>query len=106
MTPERRLRAPWRLILFLLILVVTVLVGAFIEAGVDWLALRAGYESLLTEWGGTLGVLIGTAVALKWVEGKGWDYVGMDRPAAKPRLLFDGAMFGLLGIAVPSLLLL
>ncbi len=106
MTPERRLRAPWRLVLFVLILVVAFIVGAFIEAGVEWLAGQAGYTLLVTEWGGPLGALLGTAVALKWVEGKGWDYVGMERAAAEPRLLGQGAMFGLLGIAVPSLLLL
>ena len=106
LTPERRLRAPWRLALFILILFVTVLIGAFIEGGADWVALKAGYKLEVSEWGGTLGVLIGTAVALKWVEGKDWDYVGMDRASAEPGLLGQGAVFGLVGIAVPSLLLL
>ncbi len=100
------MRAPWRLVLFLAILFVTVLVGGLIEVGVDTLALRAGFEVLVSDWGGTLGILLGTAAALKWVEARGWAYVGMDRPAAKPNLLAKGAMFGLLGIAVPSLLLL
>lgn len=45
-------------------------------------------------------------MALRWIEGKGWDYVGLDRAAAKPRLLTVGSIYGLLGIGVPSLLLL
>lgn len=77
-----------------------------IETVVDLFAYRAGYKSLVSDWGVPIGALIATAVMLKWVEGKGWDYVGLDRAAARPPVLGIGALYGILPIAIPSLLLL
>ena len=106
LTPERRLRAPWRIVLFLLVLFGALVVSTGVEALVDHLVARRGYELLLTEWSVPIGVLIATAVMLHWVEGKGWDYVGLDRAAARPPILATGALYGILPIAIPSVFLL
>ena len=105
-TTERRLRAPWRILLFIVVLFVTLLIAAVIELGVDNLILRAGYEPLVSEWAVPIGILLATFVMLKWVDGRSWDFVGLHREAARPQLLVSGSLLGLLPIAVPSLLLL
>jgi membrane protease YdiL (CAAX protease family) len=43
---------------------------------------------------------------LNWVDHRGWDYVGLDRTAARPQVLVTGSVLGLLPIAVPSIALL
>ncbi|MEO8578214.1 MAG: CPBP family intramembrane glutamic endopeptidase, partial [Gemmatimonadales bacterium] len=77
-----------------------------IEQVVDLLLSRRGYEPLVSDWGVPLGELLATAVMLKWVEAKGWVYVGLDRAAARPPILGAGALYGLLPIAIPTLFLL
>ena len=106
LTPERRLRAPWRIVLFLIVLVGALIVAGGIEAIVDGIVAGRGYELLVSEWSAPLGMLLATAVMLKWVEGKSWDYVGLDRAAARPPVLAAGSIYGILPIAIPSLLLL
>jgi membrane protease YdiL (CAAX protease family) len=91
---------------FVFVLFVSLLIGAFAEGGVAVAIGRLGYSPLLTDWGVPLGILIATGVMLKWVEGRGWEYVGMNRNAASPSLLAQGSLLGLLPIAIPSLLLL
>lgn len=105
-TPEHRLRAPWRLALFVIVLAATLLVAASIEAAVDMFAAGRGYTPLVSEWAIPLGVLAATAVMLKWVDGLSWDYVGLSRPAATRRKWVEGSVLGLAPIAIPSVLLL
>ncbi len=92
--------------LFLVVLFGALLVATGIEAVVDGVAAGRGYEPLVSDWGVPIGMLIATAVMLNWVEGKGWSYVGLDRAAARPPLLAAGTIYGLLPIAIPSLILL
>jgi membrane protease YdiL (CAAX protease family) len=61
---------------------------------------------IITDWGVPIGVLIATAVALRWVEGTGWSYVWLGRDSVNPAVLLRGSLWGVLAIAVPSLLLL
>jgi membrane protease YdiL (CAAX protease family) len=105
-TAERRLRAPWRVGLFVLILVATLVIAGLVEAVVDGLASARGYTVLVSEWSVPIGILAATWVMLSWVDHRGWDYVGLDRNAARPRILATGSLLGLLPIAVPSLALL
>lgn len=105
-TPERKLRAPWRLLLFIVVLVATLIVAAVIEAAIDGLFARAGYTLLVSEWAVPVALIAATWVMLKWVDGRSWEYVGLDRGAARPRKLAEGSAMGLLPIAVPSLVLL
>jgi len=53
-----------------------------------------------------LGALIATAVCIKWVDGKSWDYVWLGRASIKPKLLAQSALLGAAAIALPSLILL
>lgn len=106
LTPERRLRAPWKIVLFLFILIVCLVLASWLEASVAAIASRMGDRVLVSDWWLFVGALVGTLVALKTIDGRGWDYVGLDRNAATPRKVITGAVLGLLPIAIPSLLLL
>ncbi len=105
-TAEHNLRAPWRLLLFIVVMMATLLLAAILESSVDELALRNGYTPLVSQWAVPLGLIAATAVMLKWVDGKPWSYIGLDRASATPRLLAVGTAMGLIPIAVPSALLL
>jgi membrane protease YdiL (CAAX protease family) len=105
-TPTRQLRAPWRILLFILVVVAMLVISAWIEMAVDEVAARNGYQMLVSEWGVPLGLAAATAVMLKWVDGKSWDHVGLGRAAARPRLLVRGLVLGLIPIAIPAALLL
>lgn len=105
-TPDGRLRAPWRILLFVVALFIAVALTITLEALLDGAALAAGYRPLVSEWGFALGALIATAAMLFWVEHKPWDYVGLDARAAKPGLVVPYTLLGALAIAIPSLLLM
>lgn len=84
----------------------TLILSARLESAVDGVVSRLGYTSLVSEWAVPVGLLAATWVMLKWVDGRSWDYVGLDRGAAKPGTLASGSLMGLLPIAIPSVLLL
>lgn len=105
-TRERKLRAGWRIALFLVIMTATLVLAAMVEGAVDSLASKLGYTLHVSEWAVPIGILAATAVMLKWVDGHSWSYVGLTRNDAKPRTLASGSLMGLLPIAVPSALLL
>jgi membrane protease YdiL (CAAX protease family) len=105
-TPDGRLRAPWRILLFIVALFIAVAVAITLEAFLDSAALAAGYRPLVSEWGFALGAILATAAMLFWVEHKSWDYVGLDSRAARPELIGRYALLGILAIAIPSLLLM
>ena len=106
MTTERRLRAPWRIILFIFILFVGLMLGAWLEAAVDGFIDGRGYVPLVSEWGVPVGTLLATWAALEWIEGRSWEYVGLERSAASAEKIAYGSMLGLLPIAVASIALL
>lgn len=106
LTPDGRLRAPWRILLFIVVLFMAVAVTITLEAFLDSAALAAGYRPLVSEWGFALGAVIATAAMLFWVDNKSWDYVGLGAHAARPGLLARYALLGALAIALPSLLLM
>ena len=105
-TPQRTLRAPWRVGLFVLVLLGTLVIAAIVETAIDGFAAARGYTVLVQEWSVPIGMLAATWVMLRWVDGKDWSFVGLDRNAARPPMLALGSMLGLLPIAVPSLVLL
>lgn len=105
-SPDGRLRAPWRILLFVVALFIAVALTITLEAFLDSAALAAGYRPLVSEWGFALGAVIATAAMLFWVDNKSWDYVGLGARAARPGLLARYALLGALAIALPSLLLM
>ncbi|MGH9424251.1 MAG: lysostaphin resistance A-like protein, partial [Thermoanaerobaculia bacterium] len=106
LTPEHKLRAPWRLLFFIAVLLAALVVAGGIESAIEGFEAAKGYVPLVSNWGISLGTLIATGVMLKWVEGNGWSYVWLGKDAlATPRLV-QGTLWGLLAIAVPSLILL
>ena len=112
---DGRLRAPWRLLIFAV--VATVL--AMLAFGVVTLVVPSpepsevlpGTEMValpvtLATWAAVLALLGAHAFVLRFVEHRGWDFVWMDRRAARPRLLAAGFLIGALAIGVPSAVLI
>ena len=106
LTTERKLRAPWRLLMFVAALMAALVVTSGIEAAVEGFEAAKGYVPLVSNWGVPLGTLIATAVMLRWVDGNGWSYVWLRRYALAPRALAWGTLWGLLVITVPSFILI
>ncbi len=88
------------------VLFLALAVAISVEGGVGAIAHAEGYRPLVTEWSFPLGVLAATGISLRWVDGLAWNFVRLDRPAARPTLLAGGALMGALAIGIPSLLLL
>jgi membrane protease YdiL (CAAX protease family) len=106
LTPARRLRVPWRILLFILSLIPSLVVAAAAEAIAMRIASALGYRILVVGWSAALALLLSHFFMLKWVEGKSWDFVWLERAAARPLSLIIGTLHGLLAIAIPSAALL
>ena len=106
LTPGGRLRAPWRLVVFIVVLFIALTIAVTLEAMVTRIAFSAGYRPVVTEWSTPIAALIATAICLRWVDAASWDFVGLGREAARPALLAQGTLLGAAAIALPSLLLL
>jgi CAAX protease family protein len=103
---ERKLRAPWRIIIFLLVWVAVTLVAAALVQGLQGVTALAGVRLILFYWVDFIAVLIATFVSLRWVDGLDWNFALMGRSAARPVLLGSGFLMGMVAIGAPSLLLL
>ena len=106
LTPGGRLRATWRLVVFIVVLFIALTIAVTLEAMVTRIAFSSGYRPLVTEWSTPIAALIATAICLRWVDASSWDYVGLGREAARPALLAQGTLLGAAAIALPSLFLL
>ena len=103
---ERTLRAPWRIIAFIVISVATYFVAAQIAGGVESLAGAFGMRLVVYSWVSTIALLASTYVCLHWIDGRDWSFVRLGRESARPPLLASGALMGALAIGVPSVVLL
>jgi membrane protease YdiL (CAAX protease family) len=99
------LRAPWRLVGYLLLLAAAVwlltrlaLLIARPTGSLSWQL--AAFGTVLA------GVVLAHVVMLRWVDHRPWTFVGLGREQLDARRLAVGLSLGGLGIAVPSLLLL
>jgi membrane protease YdiL (CAAX protease family) len=104
---DGRARWFWRLALF----AVAVAAAVFLLLGITepllaGVYLRAGERLIVQEWVLLLGVLLAHLLLLRFVERRGWGWVGLDRHAARPAGLLHGVAIGALAIGLPSLLLL
>ena len=112
---DGRLRAPWRLLIFGLVAVALTavafgIVSVLVPSAARPAALSStedvGLDVILSYWGTVLALLGAHAFVLRFVEHRGWDFVWLDRRAARPRSLLVGFLIGALAIGVPSLLLM
>jgi uncharacterized protein len=105
-TPEHKLRAPWRLLLFVTVVTLSLIVFSSLEYFIDGLMMARGYVPIITNWSTLVAILIATTVMLKWVEGISWSYVWLGRESINANVLAKGALWGAAAIAVPSLILI
>lgn len=104
--PDKRLRAPWRILIFVGAVFVATLLAVAIEGTIVALASALGYRLLVSQWSAALGLLLAHVAVLRWVDGKPWEFVAMDRSAAQPSLVGQGLLLGAATIAIPSAALL
>jgi CAAX protease family protein len=66
-------------------------------------ALAASGVVGLADWIVIVAAVIGGhAITLRWIDPRPWQYVWLDRTAAKPRRLIEGYLLGVLAIGLPS----
>jgi CAAX protease family protein len=107
---DGRLRAPWRLLVFGVVFVALAVlaygvVDAVMPAAEPEMVgpialLRPGM--IARYWAVVVALIAAHAVVLRFIEHRGWDFVWMDRGAARPRVLVAGLLIGALAIGVPS----
>lgn len=104
LTHDRALRAPWRIAAFCLVTVLAVLAASSLFGPIlEWL----GVGDLANEaWIEAIGVLGGTAIALRVIDHRPWSDVWMGRDAARPSLLALGFALGATAIGLPILVLI
>ena len=103
---ERKLRAPWRILIFILVWVAVTLVAASLAQSVQGFAFLAPFRPVLYYWVDCIAVLAATFVSLRWVDGLDWSFVRLDRHARDVRLLARGFVIGMIAIGVPCVVLL
>lgn len=102
---ERKLRAPWRILIFILVWVAVTVVSAALVQGMQGAAL-AGVRTILYYWIDFIAILIATFVLLHWVDGVDWRFVRLSRASAQPALLSSGFLMGMVAIGAPCVVLL
>ena len=102
------LRAPWRILFFLLftgvaVRVCAVLVGPLLE----WAFVHAGLRGVSTApWIECAALLVGTAASLRWVDQRPWSYVWLGRDAVGAPRIALGFTIGAAAIGLPVALLM
>lgn len=103
---DERLRAPWRLILFLLITALCTALASFtllplLRVADRVTGIAGSADSIVL----ALAILAAHAIMLH-LDRSSWRFVGLDRVAARGSLLAEGWVLGALPIMLPSVLLL
>ena len=99
-------RAPWRLLVFVVALVVGLLVAQGIFAPlVLGVARVAGVHLSLGSTIICVALLLAHLAALRWFDDRPWRDVAMGQGSLRPSALLTGTLSGTLGIGVPILLL-
>jgi membrane protease YdiL (CAAX protease family) len=117
-TEDGMLRAPWRILLFLLIAAIVGAVAAKVASAASRV-LHAVMHPLATGIGGiaatdlmlqgllTVAALLAAhAVCLRWIDKLPWAAAGLHRAAARPGGLAWAGILGVAAIGIPSMLLL
>jgi len=101
-----RLRAPWRIVSFVLLFFAAALPVEFARLGLVRLTeTPPEILELAKPVGLVLAALFATHIMLRYVEHRSWSLVLLDRSALEPRGLALGTITGLLPIGVPCALL-
>ncbi|MDQ6736072.1 MAG: CPBP family intramembrane metalloprotease [Gemmatimonadota bacterium] len=103
---ERKLRAPWRILIFLLVWIAVTVVAATLLAALRSTPTLTVVGTILFYWVDFFAVLAATFVSLRWVDGLDWSFVLLGRESATPRALSGGFLIGMLAIGLPSAVLL
>jgi hypothetical protein len=104
---DGRPRWAWRLVLFALALVVSLLVVRGIVMPVaSQVMLLSGEQLLLEAWLILVALLLAHVLMVSVVDRRGWRWLAMDRQALRPSALLPGAAIGTLAIGLPAGLLL
>ena len=101
--PDGVLRAPWRILGFLL---VATAAAAVLQVVSFTLMPEPAARSLAMRGIPLLAVLAAHAVMLRWVDRRDWSWVGFGREQAHPRILATGFVLGAAAILTPSAVLL
>jgi hypothetical protein len=102
-----RLRAPWRILIFLLATFACGFVASlFVGTAISFLYSLTGLRVSSEGWVIVAALLGGHAIALRYIDHRPWSDVWLDRAAARPALLARGFLFGGLAIGIPTLLLI
>jgi len=102
------IRAPWRIALFCVASIAALIVSAVIVGPIISMIFRVAgiYGVSNGPWVEAIGLLGGTAIALRWVDKRPWSDVWLDAAAARPRLLALGFVLGGACIGLPILALI
>lgn len=104
---DGRARAPWRILIFLVLWVVcATVVTVALSPMLKWLTLLAGTRALADALGVTISLLIAHAVMLYQIDRRDWSYALLHGSAARPPVLAFGFVVGAAPIAIVSLMLL
>lgn len=103
--PNGAIRAPWRVVAFVGVLMAAYIVSAALAGPViSWLFRLAGIDGVANEsWVSAIALLIATGVCLRMIDKRPWRDVWLDPDAARPRLLVGGFAIGALAIGLPIL---
>ena len=103
---ERTLRAPWRIIAFIVVSLAMYLLAAALAGTAESFAGMFGLRLIVYTAVSALALVGATYVCVYWIDGRTWDYVRLGRSAAQPSRLAAGTLMGALAIGVPSVVLL
>ena len=102
--PGGRLRAPWRLALYVPALVAAIVVADALGAS---LVVRGGAEGMIASaWLTLAAAVVVHLVMLRWIEARPWHDVGLGAADARPGAIGAGTLLGAAAVGLPTLALL
>jgi membrane protease YdiL (CAAX protease family) len=104
--PDGALRAPWKILTFLVATAGCALVASAIVAPLEASLTATNIPMLATSIVMVLALTGATVIMVRWVDRRPWRDVWLDRSAAKPRPLIEGYLLGVLAIGIPSIALI
>jgi membrane protease YdiL (CAAX protease family) len=104
--PDGALRAPWKILTFLVATAGCALVASAIVAPLEPSLVATNIPMLATSIVMVLALAGATVIMVRWVDRRPWSDVWLDRSAAKPRPLIEGYLLGVLAIGIPSIALI